>query len=121
MSKGAKYDDDKLPWLLLPQSLLRGVVRVLQFGAAKYRAFSWQSVPAGRERYLCAAYRHLEAYTAGEEFDAESGLPHLDHAITNLLFARSPHWDSTTTLPNQERFAAYLESTKTAPREKPSA
>jgi hypothetical protein len=37
-------------------------------------------------RLLDAAYRHLESIRGGELVDTESELPHLAHAITNLMF-----------------------------------
>ena len=105
---GAKYDSGKLAWILFPFSILNGVVQVLMFGARKYKAFSWQTVPCGRERYLSAASRHLALYLGGEEFDQESGLPHLDHIICNYIFARSDHWNKETTLPDLEKFGDLL-------------
>lgn len=105
---GAKHDRGKLPWMLLPLSCLRGAVRVLSFGARKYAPFSWRDVPHGRARYLDAAFRHLDAYQAGEEFDSDSGLPHIDHAIVNLIFARSDHWEPGTTLPDWKTYGEFL-------------
>jgi hypothetical protein len=58
--------------------------RVLDFGALKYEPHSWQSVEV--ERYNAAARRHRLARDLGEERDPESGLLHLAHEATNLLF-----------------------------------
>ena len=46
----------------------------------------WQKVEDGHRRYFDAALRHLTAWQTGEQVDAESGLPHLAHAICCLLF-----------------------------------
>ncbi len=59
---------------------------VLTFGAKKYKADSWKTVPSGKDRYLDAAYRHLIAWHSGEKSDSESGIHHIFHAIINLMF-----------------------------------
>ena len=88
---GMKYDGGKPRWSLLMQGMskaLEGVAEVLTFGARKYAAHSWRTVPEGADRYRDALYRHLAAFERGELTDPESGLPHLDHALCNLLFVR---------------------------------
>jgi hypothetical protein len=90
-----KADQGKLNYDLLPPEayLLRlsaeqldGVVRVLEFGARKYSAHSWQNVPDAPSRYRAAARRHVQAIVRGEALDPESGLPHADHFCCNLIF-----------------------------------
>ena len=83
---GAKFDDGKSSWHLMPWDAVQGVVDVLDYGANKYCANGWQSVPDARNRYFSAAMRHVLARILGEHKDPESGLPHLAHAATNLLF-----------------------------------
>ena len=85
MSEFKKFDSDKLRYDLVPPSLIAGVAEVLTFGAAKYDAHNWKRVD-DISRYVAALYRHLEAWRGGEEFDEESGKPHLIHAATNLAF-----------------------------------
>ena len=88
-SGGMKYDQDKLqPSLLLNgcAKAVKGVLTVLGFGAKKYAADSWKSVPNGKLRYRNALYRHLMAVEAGEVLDPESGLPHWDHIACNAMF-----------------------------------
>jgi hypothetical protein len=87
MEHARKDDDGKDRWTLLPFKGLQQVVKVLGFGAKKYAPHAWRLVPNGRERYLDAAFRHLVAVSQGEELDAESGLPHLAHAVCCCLFA----------------------------------
>lgn len=60
---------------------------MLEFGAAKYKAFGWLEYDA--QTYFDAAHRHLMAWQGGVITDSESGLHHLAHAATNLLFALS--------------------------------
>lgn len=89
-----KYDLNKVPMSLLPLKDLEGVARVLQFGAKKYKRGDWVHVPYGGTRYLDAGIRHLgEVVGTGgldslQSLDPESGLPHIDHAICSLIFAR---------------------------------
>ncbi len=84
--QGAKFDQGKLRYGLVPPIATKALAEVLTFGATKYAPNSWQNVKNGEERYLDALYRHLEAYRAGEATDSDSGLSHLSHAITNLAF-----------------------------------
>lgn len=67
---------------------LGGVNNCLQYGAAKYERDNWKlgSSRESIERNLSAACRHVFAHGRGETLDEESGLPHLHHAITDLLF-----------------------------------
>lgn len=81
-----KDDQGKLDWTLIPWRGLKPVVRVLEFGAAKYSRGGWRLVEDADRRYLAAAFRHLTAYADGERVDPESGLPHLAHAVCCLLF-----------------------------------
>lgn len=64
---------------------LRAVGRVGTFGAEKYTAHGWVSVPDGQERYTDAMYRHLLDEAAGEVLDPQTGIPHAAHAAWNAL------------------------------------
>lgn len=86
---GEKYDEGKNRmglYLAHCTTAVKAVSDVLTFGANKYSANGWRTVPNAKERYTDALYRHLNAYHAGEEFDEESGLSHLAHAATNIAF-----------------------------------
>ena len=86
---GMKYDGGKPRMALLFDgcpNALEAVAQVLTFGAQKYAAHSWQTVPEGEERYKSALLRHLTAVGKGEEIDSESNLHHLAHAACNALF-----------------------------------
>lgn len=84
---GKKEDSEKLPYHLLPFSVLDSIVKVQAFGAAKYGPNNWQRVRNGKKRYLAAALRHLSAVQQGKRYDAESGLTHLSHALCSLMYA----------------------------------
>ena len=86
MKAGTKYDQDKLRYDLLPPECLEGIVEVLTFGAKKYAPNNWLKVPDAKDRYYAAAMRHLQAWRKGEITDPESGLHHLKHAATCLIF-----------------------------------
>ena len=83
---GKKFDDGKLRYDLVPPAVLKQLATVLTFGAKKYGANNWQTVPDSRDRYYAAMMRHVEADRGGEVFDEESGLPHLTHALACVAF-----------------------------------
>lgn len=86
-TEGKKYDAGKVAYALIPQIILRGVARVLTFGAVKYEDDSWQSVPDALRRYRSAAERHFHAVIIdGELKDPESGIEHAWHYLTNHMF-----------------------------------
>ena len=86
MTEGKKYDADKPRLDLITPKFIIDVANVLGYGAKKYGEYNWQAVDNGDNRYYAAALRHLLAYRQGEIFDAESGLTHLSHAATNIMF-----------------------------------
>jgi len=63
------------------------VAEVCTFGTEKYFRGSWEEVPDAIHRYQAAAARHLFKGNQ-EHLDPDSGLPHIDHAIWNLMAAR---------------------------------
>jgi hypothetical protein len=80
---GARYNDGKADLSLIPMCTLEDEAKVWMYGKQKYAAWNWAkgmdwSVP------LACALRHISAWQRGEEVDAESGLPHLAHAMCNL-------------------------------------
>ena len=83
---GMKNDGEKPDWSLLPLETIEGIVRVLTYGAKKYERNNWKKVSINRN--FAALLRHLSKWQAGEEYDPESGLHHLDHALCDLMFIR---------------------------------
>jgi len=80
---GARYNDNKPAFDLIPLCTLEDEARVWDYGRKKYASWNWAkgmswSVP------LACALRHLAAFQRGEDLDPESGLPHLAHAMCNL-------------------------------------
>jgi hypothetical protein len=86
MSDGAvKKDQGKVRMDLLSEVAIEGLARVLTVGAEKYAEDNWRKGLAWR-RCLGAALRHLMEFSKGNDMDAESGLPHVDHALCCLMF-----------------------------------
>jgi len=104
-----KYDQEKLPWELLPFEAIEEMVAVLRHGRDKYttkdkegnilfsgghnwrKGFEWS-------RLIGASYRHLTAFTKGKDKDGkDNGTPKFDkekvfefaakNQVTNLELA----------------------------------
>lgn len=85
LKEGTKKDEGKDRWDLLPFDAVRGIVKILTFGAIKYDDRNWeQGIKYGR--VYAALLRHLSAWWHREECDPESGMSHLWHAGCCLLF-----------------------------------
>lgn len=81
----AKADAGKHRPTLVPVELINAVAAVREYGCRKYAdPDNWKRVEP--QRYKDALYRHWLAYLGGEEFDRESGLPHMWHIATNVSF-----------------------------------
>lgn len=81
----AKADKGKMRPTLCPVGIIKAVTLIREYGAIKYKdPDNWKKVEAAR--YKEALYRHWLAYLEGEEFDEESGLPHLWHLACNAAF-----------------------------------
>jgi hypothetical protein len=84
--EGRKNDGGKDPWHLVPWDAVRGIVRVLEFGAIKYEARNWEK-GMDWSRCYAALQRHLVAWFQDrEKRDPETGYSHLWHAGCCLLF-----------------------------------
>lgn len=85
-AEGLKYDEGKVRLDLIDPNFINGVGEVLTMGANKYGADNWQGLDDFEDRYYAAALRHLLAWRNGESIDKESGLHHLKHVATNIMF-----------------------------------
>jgi len=83
-----KKDMGKLRWDLVPLEAIEGLVKVLTFGAQKYEDNGWKGLKNDQERIHGAVMRHYAALRKGQTIDEESGLPHLDHMMCNLMFLK---------------------------------
>lgn len=81
----AKSDAGKPRPTLVPVSLIEAVTAIRMYGNEKYHdPENWRQVEP--QRYRDALYRHWLAYLKGEQYDQESGLPHLWHLACNAAF-----------------------------------
>jgi hypothetical protein len=85
-----KHDRNKTRFDLIPPHAIEQVAEVLTYGANKYADRNYES---GMEvsRVFAAAQRHLNAYWKGQDLDEESVLPHIAHAVTDLLILLELH------------------------------
>ena len=81
-----KYDTGKPLLALLPPKATLEVANILTYGANKYSINNWKTTTDSDVRYLSAVLRHIFQHLDGEEFDEETGISHLAHAICSLLF-----------------------------------
>jgi hypothetical protein len=87
---GVKYDDNKAAIHLVPMLALAGVGGVMGYGAKKYATHNWAK-GIHLMRLIGACFRHLAAFTFGQDLDPESGLNHLDHLAASAMMAREMH------------------------------
>ena len=88
LTEGAKYDEGKLRYDLLPVDAEEELVRVLTFGASKYADRNWEK-GINYSRVYGAARRHLKEFWRGVDKDEETGLEHLAHAMCCCMFLLS--------------------------------
>lgn len=84
-NKAKRYNSEKTKWGLVHYKSLEPMIDVLQFGAKKYDPWNWTK-PMCKREILESMQRHLSSLFDGEEFDSESGLPHMGHIQANAMF-----------------------------------
>lgn len=68
----------------IPTGPLAAVARVYGYGAKKYAPRNWEQGYDWSLSYS-AAQRHMNQFWGGEDFDPETGEPHLAHAVFHML------------------------------------
>lgn len=101
----ARYNDGKPDFSLVPMIALEECAKVFDYGRKKYSEWNWLKGQDWSHPYA-SLMRHLSAWQQGEEIDPESGLPHLGHAMCNMVmlstFAKTyPEGDNR---PNKKYF-----------------
>ena len=79
-----RFNKGKLEWHLLPLMCLVDCVRVFTYGRDKYSEWDWIKGASWIVQYDCLM-RHMQAWYEREDDDPESALPHLGHAMCNLV------------------------------------
>lgn len=82
--EGKKNDQDKIQPTLIDFTFIEGISEVLKHGAKQYAPNNWKNL--SQKRIMDAFLRHAIALGKGELYDKESGLSHILHAATNLMF-----------------------------------
>jgi len=57
----------------------------MQDGEERYGPYNWRHTPIQARIYLEAAMRHLDALIDGEDYDQQSGKPHIGYALATLM------------------------------------
>jgi hypothetical protein len=65
----------------VPQIALFAMGAAMKDGADKYGKFNWRDTSVDSDEFLNAIYRHLAAWSEGEEFAPDSGVHHLAHVL----------------------------------------
>jgi hypothetical protein len=83
--EGLRFDQGKPRADLLSPIAMMGLSTVLAHGCDKYGARNWQK---GMKwgKVIGSLLRHTFKFMAGEDFDEETGFPHVDHIATNAMF-----------------------------------
>ena len=87
-AKGDRRNDAKVQLSFIDDAdkALDGCARVLMFGADKYSRGNWLHGLDWISGIYESMRRHQVQFLKGEDLDAESGLPHVDHILCNALF-----------------------------------
>lgn len=84
-NKAVRYNNGKLRWSLVDFDSLEDMVKVLEFGAEKYKANNWKKGLSITE--ICESLqRHLYSFMNNEDNDLESNLSHIGHIMCNAMF-----------------------------------
>ena len=83
--EGLRYNEGKIRYDLIPTFANQQFARVLGKGAEKYGEQNWEKGMAWSS-VIASLKRHIAAFESGEDFDAETGLLHMAHAMCNVSF-----------------------------------
>lgn len=106
---------------LLPVEALDVMARLYGFGAQKYAAHNWRKGYDWSKSYA-ALMRHATRFWAGEDFDEETGLPHLAgaafHCFTLIVFMEEhPEFDDRYRRDVQEAISSISEQAREGVRD----
>lgn len=81
---GKRFNAGKIRLDLIPPRATEGVAKVFTYGAQKYGDRNWEKCMEWT-KMIASMKRHLLEIEKGENIDAESGLPHIDHVTANSM------------------------------------
>lgn len=85
MSEGLRFNEGKTRYDLVPVFAQEQYARVLTFGVTKYAERNWEKgMPWSK--VSASLKRHIAAFERGEDYDKETGLLHMAHAMCNAAF-----------------------------------
>lgn len=85
VGSGARFNDGKVRYDLIPTHLLASTANVLEYGANKYAPWNWAK-GMKFSVVIASLKRHMAALERGEDYDPETGERHTGHLMCNLLF-----------------------------------
>jgi hypothetical protein len=65
----------------VPQVAVFALGAAMADGANKYGKFNWRDTDVDTDVFIDALYRHIAAYSEGEDFAPDSGIHHLAHVM----------------------------------------
>jgi len=80
-----RYNEGKIRYDLIDDYAIEQMAKVLTEGAKKYDEQNWRKGMKW-SKAEASFKRHIASYKEGEDFDPETGLYHLSHAMVNLMF-----------------------------------
>jgi hypothetical protein len=83
---GIRYNDGKLRFDLISPVASQRIAEVLTKGCEKYPENNWRKGLPWVKGVVSSLERHIHAFKMGEDLDQETGLLHIAHAATNLMF-----------------------------------
>lgn len=85
LARARRYNSGKNNLQLVPAYALEQIGWVMTKGALKYGPWNWQKGMPWSE-VEASLQRHLALYKSGEDYDKESGMPHMAHVAVNAMF-----------------------------------
>jgi len=82
-TRADRYNKDKIRMDLIPPFVIDQYAKVMSKGAVKYSERNWEKGMPWNE-VIASAMRHFFAFMNGEDFDKETGLLHVSHAMWNM-------------------------------------
>lgn len=85
INTGSHLDEGKVRLDLIPSEAIFALGDILTYGCKKYAPRNWEGGIA-YSKIWGSILRHGYKWIRGEQIDPESGFPHLEHMMCNLMF-----------------------------------